>query len=1673
MRKLLFLLLLFPFFIFADDYELLNVSSSFVTDHVVDKQENFFVKESYDPILPKVNPVTGEYSDDEIDLVVAGGEPLSIRRFYHHLSPRDPRYADWQYNPETFFVANFESDKLGVFATKGSFYGNVHSFKRVGKCAFGFSCPSNFTASTAEEHPLNIKINYTKNFPSKNKKYFEFIGKVSGESFHECSFKSSKSCWNHSIIYRVKKGNFFGGSEDTYKITPRVWTPYQVPIVEERLPNGNIISYEYITWKKEKQHFPLPKLLGCIKAYNSNKTKVLGKIKFEYPRYKHHEVAGIKITGSDGRFVRIKHSQNLLLTSAEASGRPLISYGFQNNKLISVKKGNIEFRTEYDGSNRVRAQYSNAGPNGEVVAIARYEYQANHTVVYDAEGNKTAYYFDGNKRLTAIDKGLFVTRFSWDDKTGNLLSQRIEENGRLRKETKYQYDGHQNLVLETTGDGSLWRSIHRSYDDNNRKTSEWSNEECVTRYSYVPRTNLISSELVYNGNQIRKRAFHFYDDCAVCVRTIVDDGRSENPNDLTAVTYRKISEVIPKSSIPCFGLPEWRIEKTICNGSEVLLSKIRYSYTSYGKVLQEDHYDANGNLRYSINNSYDANERLISTTTPLGYRTNFSYDKNYNLVSVSGPRSDVSRELCYDGANRLIKILDKQSDGKILVIEKKYDRLSRVVEEVDPCGKRTNFTYDALGRVTSTKNPDGGIFRREYDVFGNIIKEIDELGYETIKTYNVFNQILSVKNPDGSSESFSYDGLGRVVKHIDKNGAIKLYSYDIFDHPVESKIISQSGELLRLTRSTWTPFFKLSETSGDETTTFGYDFSGRKILEKKGYSQKSFSYDALGNLTTTLEGNSKSIEEFDLAGNVIHKHLETNGIVQTKEDYRYDELGMRTHLINCDGVTETAYNTQKQPIYTKDPFGNKTSFSYIYGEMWTKIVTDPRGIKTETSSDCMGREISNLKKDRNGSVIQKADKQYDKRGNLVQVIHTVFSGSIGSVVHRWEYGPAGVVRFIESGERITGYEYDCYGRLQSIIKPDGNRNTYEYDALGRVSRFYGSDFDYRYTYDQNDRIIKCSDGTLRRYDALGNVLEEKLANGLMLRSVYDDRGRRSKLILPEGSIDYSYEGVFLKTVSYKDFVHTYDRDLLGRIILSRTPIGDVKFTRRLYLLGIDSQYFKSSAAYDEVGNIVSNAYEDPSGKVFCRYEYDGLDQLVKEDAHSYKYDSLYNRIQKDGISHPTDKLCRYTEYKYDSCGNLISDGRNTYTYDTLDRLVSVSSKDFQITYSYDAFNRRLSKGGIKYLWDGENEIGSLGQIRILGEGFGAEIGAAVFYDFSGKIYIPIHDNRGSVVVLVSQDKTIIDSYRYTAFGEECCSKHISPWRFSSKRVDESGLIFFGRRYYVSFLGRWLTRDPRGMEEGPNLYAYLSNNLRAVDLYGLSAYTPCRSFLLPTPNYIGFSQYKNFEGLFSNKSRVYDLGRKKLKNDGCIFFVNGMNNSFDEAFGYATYLSDLSGGYDVTGTYNANHGIMNDLFECKSNLMNRCATNPVLCIRQMWDNYFDNVGDKSMALHFCTSQGSILTRLALEDYPKERRDRLSVVAIAPAAFIDRSMCGGIRHYMADSVFRDPIPRLDRAGYNKSLDTIVRLPSHPNAPWFDHKFVSPTYKSQIRREINEYMKHIGIE
>ncbi|MCZ7640943.1 MAG: hypothetical protein M5U12_35755 [Verrucomicrobia bacterium] len=68
-------------------------------------------------------------------------------------------------------------------------------------------------------------------------------------------------------------------------------------------------------------------------------------------------------------------------------------------------------------------------------------------------------------------------------------------------------------------------------------------------------------------------------------------------------------------------------------------------------------------------------------------------------------------------------------------------------------------------------------------------------------------------------------------------------------------------------------------------------------------------------------------------------------------------------------------------------------------------------------------------------------------------------------------------------------------------------------------------------------------------------------------------------------------------------------------------------------------------------------------------------------------------------------------------------------------------------------------------------------------------------------------------------------YEYGPFGEPVrvtgALAAAQPFRFSTKWTDaETGLLYYGYRYYNPTTGRWVSRDPIGEQGGFNLSAFV-------------------------------------------------------------------------------------------------------------------------------------------------------------------------------------------------------------------------------------------------------------
>lgn len=1509
------------------------------------------------PSLPQVNLATGELALESTDLCISSAQPLNVRRYYNHT------HGCWRFNPESTLFANFEQNDLPpCFVSVGRETGGVCFLEKTAMDTFRFN-PKQlgyFHSGSGSDHPSNLHLTYHKVFDTKNSSRFSFEGELTDGTGATMTFSSGMHCWNSQML-----------CHNIITLEPSFWTPFQLRVKQVRCPNGNYICYTYRDLSKRRDT-PQIAHLSKITTYNNSKSKVLSELTFKYQiRTKPKsntpvQIKRIDIEGSDGRRASYIYGDKDFksLKTVSANGTPQKQYTYdKEGRITSICMPEGRFlRITYE-NNKVCSLIAPAGADGEHIPIQRYVYGEGETTVYDAHENRKVYRFDQFNRIRLIEtyENNAVVRIDeniWDAISGHLITSKVlDGNKTCLEQTHYTYDAFHN-VTSIEKENTL---TQRRYSQEGMNLLVWEQLPSgqQTYYNYLPNTNLLTSSFVMDGQKRVKRTFNTYDDTAVCIKHIVDDGSGPSQDDLTDVSYRLITEITPTTEPP-FGLPRQVEEKTIDqSGHERSLHKIAYTYTPFGAVLTQTHYDSNNNLAYSIENQYEG-ELLVKTIDAIGAEKSFAYDANQNTILAQGPLLEHYIETRYDLVNRPTTIIDSADQ----IRELSYDTLGNIISETNADGFTLQHTYDNASNRISTLFPNGGQEICHYDLFGNCIRKIDPLGFETKTTYNHFGKPTLIEYPDGSFESFTYNSDASVAEKKTTDGAVVRYSYNIFGEVTEEqtylKGVVQKSHLFE--RSAFTLLSKTDPCG--VVTSYSYDFAGRKTMETCHGRKIYFGYDPLGRLTHTQIDDLLHVEDFDLLGRLIKKRdIDLSGRTLTEESFSYDAANNCIAHTCCGGVSKTEYDAHSRPILKIDPLGHKQSFSYGEASITT---TDPKGTVTTVEHNFCTSPIKTSSYDRDGKLLSQAIYSYDLGGNCLKK-----SYPLQNVSYKKKYGVMGRIE----QERDMHYLFDEKGRLKTKIKADGTELTSQYDGLGRVTRFFGPDFDYRYTYDGCDRIIAIFDETSgqcceRFYDYHGNLISEKLGNNLTLSSNYSPCSERTMLTLPDQtSINYTYLFGKLYRIHRGNFDFIYAaRDLANRPTQLILPAHLGILTTRRDPLGrytsLNSPFFTTKLTYDACGNLIQDGEH--------RYSYDDLKQLSKADDQTYRFDELANALTLAGGSTTIDSYCRLIEdgqhnYTYDLNGNLLSDGTNYFHYDSLDRLIQITTPEKTISYQYDPFNRRISEDNHRlFIWDGQNEIGCMEdgrikELRLLGEGLGAEIGASLLYEIEGTSYLPIHDHRGSLINLVNlTDPSQQEHYTYSPFGKQLNESTTSPWRFASKRVEQTtGLIYFGSRYYNPQMQRWITPDPAGDLDGPNLYAYVLNNpLSNIDLYGLfsnpyagvqsagglimrTAYPLFKAIELTGQHLIPFRGVRDLvEGIgrFGCGGRFSDPATYRRSHDSihvingiqsnneAHIYKNGIMTSENKAIQQTRMLSQKLGGEQVILHYKATKGLSSDLLE---------------------------------------------------------------------------------------------------------------------------------------------------
>lgn len=423
----------------------------------------------------------------------------------------------------------------------------------------------------------------------------------------------------------------------------------------------------------------------------------------------------------------------------------------------------------------------------------------------------------------------------------------------------------------------------------------------------------------------------------------------------------------------------------------------------------------------------------------------------------------------------------------------------------------------------------------------------------------------------------------------------------------------------------------------------------------------------------------------------------------------------------------------------------------------------------------------------------------------------------------------------------TSYAWD--GEMNRIRATDGRGNAWtdafdprsnlvsRRDPGGNLSVFAWSELHSTTVYitvrdsELNFRLH----ATWYAYDAKGNLLKTTNAKGDYTEIVYTPNGFVNRSRDFRGNFtgyEYSGNGYLTKMTDPLNQVTRFGYDAWGRMTSTTSPGGNV-----------------TSYEYDKVGrrtkvtDPLGNRVQRTDGTVVV-YTYDADDRLTRETSGSfvfvYEYDANGNLVRE------YDEFSSLTQYAYDYENRLTRivypQGETcTYTYTPWGERVSVMA--FPCTSTTYLGYDFLGSFGYADLTAEYDNAGNRQARYTHGPGIDEPLGVS-----RGGSYYSLHaDGLGSITRMTDSGGTTVNTYRYDAWGRTTSESGTlpNPYRYAG-REKESGtaLYYYRARMYDPDVGRFTGKDPAGMADGTNLYAYVGGNpVNALDPSGAGLLVP--------------------------------------------------------------------------------------------------------------------------------------------------------------------------------------------------------------------------------------------
>jgi len=800
--------------------------------------------------------------------------------------------------------------------------------------------------------------------------------------------------------------------------------------------------------------------------------------------------------------------------------------------------------------------------------------------------------------------------------------------------------------------------------------------------------------------------------------------------------------------------------------------------------------------------------------------------------------------------------------GNQVTLVRSNGEIGDIVQALSSSGRWLKFSYGTGGRVAQVEDQSGRSVGYTYDGSGRLWKVTDVEGGVTEHMYDAGGRLSSIKDPRNIVWlENAYDGNGRVdTQTLPDEGVYDFaYTVDGSGNVTQTDVIDPRGYTRRVTfdsnryplTDTWA-----ASTAKEQSTSYEYQTGSNLLLAQVDERNRrtEYEYNAAGRVTrvTRLAGTPDAVSTTYAYEPTFQQLTSMTDPLGHGPSFQYNSRGALTAIVDARGKQTTfTPNTAGRSVSVSDPLNNQAIYSYILNDL--VAVTDPAGTTTRAFFDAAGRptlqtdglgRITRFSYDASDGLTSVTDAsgnittfERDGNGNVTKVIDPKLNETI-LTYNAMDRVATRKDHLLE----IESFEYDRNGNLVRAIDRKGQVTTFSYDELDRLT-FAG----YGTTGPPENPTYESS--VAYTYDN-GNRLTQAVGSGYgTITLAYDDLDRATSTTTPEGTITYTYDDADRRetmTITGQPQVsYSHDNaDQLTSLTRAGTSVtvayDDASRVQSVTLPNAVVQ----SYAYDPASNLTGIEYTrlgSTLGDLVYGYDNRGLRTGV---GGAYARTSLPTAVAS-ATYNAANRLTSWggQALTYDDNGNMTSDGTKALTWNARDQLVALSGGGTTASFAYDPFGRRasatLNGAQTRYLHDRDNvaqELNAAGapQTNFLAGMERDEVFALIDSTWTRSV---MSDAIGSTIATADSSGAIQAQYTYEPFGRSTESgTGGTPYQFTGRTNDGTGLQFNRARYYSPVLGRFISEDPMGFEGSDvNLYAYVWNSpLNGADPTGRTA-----------------------------------------------------------------------------------------------------------------------------------------------------------------------------------------------------------------------------------------------